>query len=151
MKARGGRGFTLFELLIVGVITGVMMTALWTWIGDRRDEIGHRDAALSWRAQAAGAFARLADDARGAQRIEITPGALRLGWAGAEDVTYALEDGGLTRRGPEGALALARGVEAFTATRDGARLILALDFAGKRGAWRGEARHTRTVALRVAP
>ena len=145
------RGFTLVELLIVMAITGVLMSAMWIWIGDKRDELGQRDAELAWRAQAANSFTHLARDARGAQGVHIEADGLRLGFTGAGDVIYRLKEGELIRRGPEGALALAQGVRRLDLSQEDHQLKVALDFERGYGGRHASAHHQTVIALRVQP
>jgi prepilin-type N-terminal cleavage/methylation domain-containing protein len=148
---RRTRAFTLVELLIVTTITAVLMAALWTWVGDHRSELAYRDAELAWRGQAATALSRIADDARGAQRVLVKPDGLVLANTGLEDVTYTLTAGTLSRQGPDGLLTLAGGVRRFTAVREGQALTVHLDFEQRFGPYKAEGHHQTVVALRVQP
>jgi hypothetical protein len=149
-QRRRSGGFTLVELAVVTVTTGIVLAGITAWVADHRAYVAQADAKLSWARSSGAAFRRMAADARGAdtlvgaRRAEFSGGSL------AGPVVWEVREGRLTRRDASGTVAFAEGVKFLDVDRDGRRMVVTLDFAADFSPYRAAARHATLVAMRRA-
>ncbi len=142
-------GFTLIEMVIVFVIMSLMAGSLFVLMRNNRNTVADISQTGVWQSQAVAVFNRIGADARHAGNVSWTDGSLLIADSVGE-IVYRLDESenrNLVREHGEALDVLARDVESFEASVEGALVRVHLVFFRWNGSFQSRSEHATSIVI----